>query len=141
MSTQVYSTDSWRAARGSWDGADYLLRTRESLPEVGVRVRWNQVVFVRWTFAKSVAGMPSPEDNERCLAFEQAVDAHLTRVGLGVLVAVVTGNGAKEWRFYTHTHDDFMHAFNAALVGHERYPLEIESFVDDEWRALSELLG
>jgi hypothetical protein len=141
MNIDTYGTGLWRAARASWGGADYLLRTRESLPDPTVRSHWNKVEFVRWALSSSPSGMPEPAENERCLEFEATLESHVTRVGVGVLVAVVTGNGTKEWRFYTPSHDDFMRALNEALAGKPKFPIEISSFVDDQWLALTELLG
>lgn len=71
--------------------------------------------------------------------FETAIEASLEEKGVGVQAACITGNGTREWRYYTYDTDEFMAKLNAGLGGHPAYPLHIQLFSDPEWMGLSEL--
>ncbi len=44
-----------------------------------------------------------------------------------------TGNHLKELVYYIRDRDEFLLAFNAAVEGHPRYPIEITFFEDPNW--------
>ena len=62
-----------------------------------------------------------------------------SRTPIGVQVACLTGNHQKEWRYYTHDVEAFLDAFNACLAGHPAYPLQLRTYKDPDWNALSGL--
>jgi hypothetical protein len=82
-------------------------------------------------------GMPASEVTEQMQTFETAIEASLEQKGVGVQAACLTGNGAREWRYYTYDTDEFMAKLNAGLAGHTVYPLRIQLFSDPEWTGLS----
>jgi hypothetical protein len=72
-------------------------------------------------------------------AFGAAVADLGWETGCSYLMNISTGLGLREWCYYTKERADFMRRFNAALAGHERYPLEIEFYDDPEWKVWLDL--
>lgn len=72
------------------------------------------------------------------VAFEEAIDELTAQNGHSELVQVSTGNGMKEWLFYSRDQAAFMELMNTLLRGHPMYPLEIKFYADPEWQIWSE---
>lgn len=141
----IYAEDSWVAGRAQVNGHELIIRARSHRPSAELRATCPHLLIIAWKFGETPTGMPTPDENARALELEAALDEGI-RVGIdgtepGVLAAVITGNGGKEWLYYTSDADRFMEAFNLAVSGREPYPLEFEGFVDAEWKALAELVG
>lgn len=141
----IYPEDSWVAGRAQVNGQELLIRARSQRPSAELRAMCPHLLIIAWKFGENPTSMPTPEENARALELEAALAAGI-HVGIdgtepGVLAAVITGNGGKEWLYYTSDPDRFMAAFNLAVSGREPYPLDFEGFVDSEWKALAELVG
>jgi hypothetical protein len=50
----------------------------------------------------------------------------------------LTGDGRKEWRYYTADVELFMSSLNRGLHGLPPFPIELRLFEDPDWAALSE---
>ena len=98
-------------------------------------------MLVGWAYEDDArTGMPPADVRTQMDTLEAAVDKALEAEGAGVLVASITGAGAREWRYYTADPDAFMDALNDALETHPDYPLDFKAFEDPAWDALAELL-
>jgi hypothetical protein len=84
--------------------------------------------------------MPAPEVNDQMVRLESAIDS-IQEDELCVQVYSKTGNSQKELVYYIGDRDTFILAFNDALAGQPRYPLEIEFFEDPEWGDLLTVHG
>ena len=63
-----------------------------------------------------------------------AIDDLTAANDLAELVCVRTGFGEREWLFYAAKKSRFMAQFNALLTEHPRYPIEISSQRDPDWK-------
>ena len=127
--------DIWATATGSEDGLPLIFRFRQHLP-VAIRssTDFPTLINVYWRYVGNDSnGMPSAEDNEQQILFEDAIDSIDEQDGLGYLMLVVTGNSRKEWIFYTNDVPAWLDRFNALLTGHAVYPIEIETSTDPDW--------
>lgn len=120
-------------------GFPVVFRLLDELPAEVTRVRFGWLTVVSWKYGDSQRsgmernGMPPPEINSRMIALENAMD-DLERGGHCFYAYSRTGNGLKELAYYIPDRERFMGAFNDALEGHPRYPIEIEFFEDREWK-------
>lgn len=153
----IYPEDSWVAGRAQVNGHELVIRARAQRPTAELRAACPHLLIVTWKFGETSTGMPTAEEDARVLELEASLDAGMyagmhagmhagVHAGIdgteaGVLAAVITGNGGKEWLYYTSDPDRFMEAFNLAVSGREPYPLAFEGLVDTEWKALAELVG
>ena len=115
------------------------MRALSKVPTAAERGDRNVLILVTWTYRDSESGMPDGAILAAIETFETALFASLHADDWASEAAAITGNGAKQWRFYTEDAQDFMTRFTAAMTGHPVYPIEIEAHADPEWQALQEL--
>lgn len=94
------------------------------------------LIMARWAYDGD--GMPDGDTHGTIVEFEDAVFASMEQGGWGIEAISLTGEGTKEWRFYTGDVSHFMAQFTNALAGHSPYPLDFQSFEDPDWSALQE---
>jgi hypothetical protein len=88
---------------------------------------------ISWKYDPRVRnGMPAQETNQRMIALEDAIE-DLEEAQLCRHAYSRTGNGLKEFVYYIADQGHFMEAFNDALTGHARYPIDITFFEDAAW--------
>ena len=136
----IYPNDEWAVGQAEVDGLPIIVRSRTSLPAAPDREIYHCLIMVSWPYEPENSGMPPADVNRQMQAFEDVLEQTLEKGEVGVQVASVTGNGAKQWRYYTYDTDEFMGVFNEALQGHAAYPVELQLFQDPEWGALAELI-
>ncbi len=78
--------------------------------------------------------MPETDTKEAHLVFENAI-FRIDEEGTGFLMLSITGNGRKEWIYYTKDIELFLSHLNQCLVGHTQYPIQIETKEDPTWSA------
>jgi hypothetical protein len=76
--------------------------------------------------------MPPVDVNNSQVDFEDAVDG-LGDGTCGYLMLVFTGNGRKDWLYYTKDIDAWMAMLNSCMASHSPCPLDIENWRDAEW--------
>ncbi|MDZ3831166.1 MAG: DUF695 domain-containing protein [Sphingopyxis sp.] len=128
-------------AKGMGPNGPILARYRSGMPSNADKALFSNLVIVRWQYADASAGtFPDDETLDRMVEFEDAIlDASDHERYWGSGVAVVTENGAREWRFYTPDASEFMENLNRVLAGKQAFPLDFQLFDDPEWLALAEL--
>lgn len=134
------SFETWKVGEAETEDGLLLVRVRAAAPPPMKRAKLPHLIMIGWAYEGDAGGMPPADELAQMEAFEAAVDKGLETEGAGVAVACVTGQGAREWRYYTADPDVFMDALNEALDGHPDYPIDFKAFEDPEWEALSELL-
>lgn len=135
--------ERWAIAEGTVEnGLPYIIRFREDLPNEETRKKLSTLIIVSWVFEfDDGSGMPTSEIAGQMEDFEDLIDEALIEKGTARLMTVFTGDGLREWQFYTDDDEFFMQKFNEVLEGKPVLPLEIESFVDENWDAYNEYIG
>ena len=96
-------------------------------------------VSVGWRYNALPDGMP--EEGESLL-MEQATDALLAafkKDRVAVMTGIYTGDGRRDWIFYTKNLKIFSVVFNNALEPLDQMPLEIEADEDGDWSEYREM--
>ena len=137
----IYKEDNWSLGEAQINGLPLIVRTRSRLPAIPDREIYENLIIISWPYTANESGMPQPEENQRTIQFEDALEKALAPKGVGVQAACLTGNGSKEWRYYTYDTDEFVARLNQGLADHPPYPIELQMFKDPEWDALGELLA
>ncbi|MBS0432407.1 MAG: DUF695 domain-containing protein [Proteobacteria bacterium] len=129
--------DVWATATGKEDGLPLIFRFRMHMPLAVSRISdFPILINVYWSYdGSSNNGMPPPEDNERQIAFEDAITPLDGEEHLAYLMLVVTGNSRKEWIFYAQNFELWLARMNDLLSGHSLYPIQIETNDDPDWAA------
>ena len=112
-----------------------MIRIRTDKPSDFARL--GTAIEISWPY-ESNTPFPKTRDNEQMLEFERALDELAGGNGYSELARVSTGNGVKEWLFYSSNQHRFMDRMNSLLKNHPVYPIEIKFYEDSSWRIWSE---
>lgn len=130
-------SEEWFVGTADSNEGQLLIRARAKLPASDVRAANPNLIIIKWAYDGAVS------DDETYEAIQHFEDVLFTAIGQGdwaVEAASLTSKDSKEWRIFTGDVEFFVEQFNEALLGQPVYPLDLQSFEDPEWSALSELL-
>jgi hypothetical protein len=135
--------ESWTAGEGALEnGLPCFIRIRQDLPDEDEFKKLSTLIVITWNFESADGtGMPPEAALTEMEDFEDLLDEKLIETGVARLMTVFTGDGVREWQFYTDDKDFFMQKFNDALAGRPVLPLEIEAFEDENWDAYRDYAG
>lgn len=135
---------SMKTGPGEWAVAEdgdakrpTLVRVRTDLNPASLRTRWPNRLAVLWRYplegSEGQRGLPTGVQQGAMAQLEDALTLGLEGRGVGVLTSVATSNGQREWIWYCRPAGELNPAFNAALKGHPRYPLQLHMAPDPGW--------
>ena len=123
-------------------GFPVVFKFVDNLPSEETRARFGWLTVITWKYDGSQRnGMPPDETNSQMRSLEHAVEDNVESKGHCRHAYSRTGNSLKELVYYICDRDEFMRAFNAALKGHPRYPLEINFYEDRGWEDFQKILA
>ena len=94
-------------------------------------------IIIVWKY-ESETGQPVTDDHQRMNELEDLLEAALNRDRFATLALVSTGEGLREWTYYTQSEDEFVARLNYAFAGTPEFPIEIHTAYDPEWRVYEE---
>jgi hypothetical protein len=129
----------WTVAKASDQGKPLIIRFR-STPPTGInQTNYRHMMAISWKYEPSSdAGMPSPKESDRMKGLEDLLNQAFEPVQQAFLTVVVTGNGVREWQWYSRDPAEFMSLLNKALAGHSQFPITVSKQDDPEWEAYSQ---
>ena len=90
-------------------------------------------INVSWDYRAMADGMPADDDARLMEAATDAFEKVTADDKAAVLTGIYTGDGRRDWVFYTKNLVIFQKLFNRALEPIEQLPLVIEASSDPEW--------
>ena len=95
-------------------------------------------VIIVWKY-QSESGQPVAEDHQRMNLLEDALESTFKQSsGFATLALVSTGEGLREWTYYTRSEHEFMARLNFAFAGMPAFPIEIHPAYDPDWNVYEE---
>jgi hypothetical protein len=91
-------------------------------------------IIITWNY-EGAKGMPNAETNGRMIELEDVLDPAVSADALSTLSLVSTGNGLKEWIYYTKSEAEFFARLNAVLGPLAAFPIEIHVAEDPTWKS------
>ncbi len=135
MSGQIW----WTAPAQSESGRLIMVTGRKDVKKFMDNARFSIRVEVTWTYDGDESGMP---DKDTSTIMEQVQDA-LTGVfdkdPVAVLTGIYTGDGERNWVFYTLSTHIFGRKLNETLSVFPQLPLSIYCENDPEWLEYKEM--
>lgn len=119
------------------DGHRIIYRYRSEFGPSYKRASYPDRVIIAWSY-QSANGMPSKTERESMDRMEDLLTPFVEKTPLSILALVSTGEGHREWVYYTRSQSEFMTKVNEALRGHPRFPVEIDLSKDPEWSRYEE---
>ena len=133
--------NDWWTAPAQADNGNLLMVTgRSNLHHVKNTGFYNSRIEVMWKYESDTSGMPSLETSK---LMEQAHDAlceAFDKDPVAVLVGIYTGDGERDWVFYTRSLHIFQRKLNEALATLPPLPLSFYAEDDPEWEEYNQIL-
>ena len=122
-------------------GKTLIVTGRDNIDAYRLGGKYPYRINITWDYAAAPDGMPAAE--EEAALMEEANDrllAETQRDPAAILTGIYTGDGRRDWVFYTRSLHIFQKVFNRGLEGIDRtLPLLIEAQEDAGWEEYSEL--
>lgn len=126
----------WSAPTEADNGCTVIVTGRDYLDDVIDSGKYKYRVTVSWNYG---SGMPNDEDSRMMEKATDALMAEFKKDKVAYLTGIYTGDGRRDWVFYTMNLNIFGKVFNRALAPLEQMPLLIEAESDPDWEEYREM--
>lgn len=126
----------WVVAEAEDEGNPIILRIR-SVPAEFEKAAYPHMISVAWPYQAIGAGMPDAAQKERMDLLEDLLMPALERSGNAILTVVITGNGIRQWQWYSRGMEETMDIVNATLESQDPFPVEFSLVEDPAWEGYS----
>lgn len=129
--------DQWTVATAQDGDMPLIFRIRSVSGRLN-RSDYPNMIAISWPYEPQEMGMPSPETKTSMDLLEDLLTRPLESGANALLTVVVTGNGVREWQWYTRSQEETMSRVNSALAGQPPFPVEFSVQHDPGWQAYSQ---
>lgn len=129
----------WSAPTEAENGRTIIVTGRDYMDEIISKGKFIYRVTVSWEYNSLPSGMPEDEDAK---LMEEATDSlmqEFKKDKVAYLTGIYTGDGRRDWIFYTQNLNIFGRVFNRALASLPQLPLLIEAESDPDWAEYGEM--
>ena len=139
LSAQSISGREWATAISTQAKTDrkIIFRYIKEFQPSFQRANYPERVIITWRY-ESESGMPSVPERMRMERLEDLLAPVVEEAGLAALVLVSTGENLREWIYYTQSEEKFFQALNRTLATERRFPIEIHTAIDANWKTYEE---
>ena len=127
-------TDKWWSYPAVGDGGKTVIVTgRDKIDDFRESGKYRYRIDVTWSYNALPDGMPEEDDAK---LMEEATDALLAafkKDQVAVMTGIYTGDGKRDWVFYTKNLKIFSIVFNKALESLPTIPIVIDAEEDADW--------
>lgn len=139
MAKLSIGNDWWTAPAEGEGGSLVLVTGRRSLEQVIQTGLYRYRVEVTWQYEGDGKGLPMYADSKVMEQVTDALNECFNRDPVAVLTGIYTGDGQRNWVFYTRSLHIFQRKFNEALKDMPALPLEFEAEEDPDWQEYREM--
>ena len=131
--SQAMSPSEWVIAAGIEDDLPVIIRLRQPIPKGYAVDALPFLVSISWSYPSADSnGMPDGETNQSQIEFEDLLDP-LDEDARWLQVLVFTGNGRKEWHWYTADPDGWSTRVSELLGRRPDFPVEFLRSHQPDW--------
>jgi len=125
----------WTTPTQSADNPENLIMVtgRRDVDKFRTNPRFIYRVDVTWPYKADKSGMPGFEDSKIMEQVTDSLNAVFKKDPVAVMTGIYTGDGKRDWVFYTLSLHIFQRKFNQALEGLPSLPLEFHAEEDPDW--------
>lgn len=123
----------WTCPTEGETGKTIMVTGRDLMDEFRLNGKYIYRIEVKWEYKGDVSGMPDKEDSILMEEATEALKKAFKNDTVGVMTGIYTGEGLREWIFYTKNLHIFSKVFNKALEELPSLPLIIEASEDACW--------
>ncbi len=129
----------WSAPTEADNGRTVIVTGRDYMDEVMAGGKYIYRVMVSWEYDALPSGMPDDKDARMMEKATDALMEEFNKDKVAYLTGIYTGDGRRDWVFYTSNLNIFGKVFNRALAPLDQMPLLIEAEEDPDWLEYSEM--
>ena len=133
------SDDWWTAPAEGDNGSLILVTGRRGMDNVIATGVYRYRVEVTWPYEGDSKGLPSYTDSKVMEEVTDAMNENLDRDPVAVLTGIYTGDGQRNWVFYTRSLHIFQRKFNEIMAPFHALPLQFEAEEDPDWQEYREM--
>lgn len=129
----------WTCPTEAENGRLIMVSGRDGVGPARDTGKYTARVTVTWNYDNTADGMPDVETSKLMGEVTDALLEAFSRDPIGILTGIYTGDGKREWVFYTRNLNIFGRVFNRALEELETIPIVIEAENDPDWAEYDEM--
>lgn len=134
-------------AKGEWwtcptqgdNGGLVMVTGRRDVEKFRKNPRFNIRVEVSWKYGDETSGMPSPDIAETMEKVTEQLQSTFDADPVAVMTGIYTGEGRRDWVFYTLSTNIFGRKLNEALASLPVLPISINCENDSAWGEYDEM--
>lgn len=121
-------------------GKTVIVTGRDNMDKIMTSGKFPYLIRVSWRYNALPDGFPDEIDAELMGRVSDAFEDTFRKDKVAYPVAIFTGEGRRDWIFYTSSLPIFNKVFNRALADiEETVPFEIEAQSDPDWTTYREM--
>ena len=132
-------SDWWTAPTESENGNLIMVTGRRDIENFKNNPKFNIRIEVTWKYNRDKSGMPDFETSSLMEEVQTSIEDTFKKDPIAVLTGIYTGDGERNWIFYTLSTNIFGKKFNEALQSFELLPITIYAEKDPEWNEYQEM--
>ncbi|MBD5204074.1 MAG: DUF695 domain-containing protein [Bacteroidales bacterium] len=123
----------WTYPAEADNGKTVIVSGRDGVDKFRTGGKYNYRIDVTWRYNALPSGMPEDADARLMEEATDALQSAFAKDKVAVMTGIYTGDGRRDWVFYTKNLKIFSVVFNKALAEIDSMPLEIEAEEDTGW--------
>ncbi len=129
----------WTTPTEAENGKTIIVTGRDYLDDIISKGKFRFRVSAKWKYPALPSGMPNDNAAELLQIATDALLKEFNRDKAAYITGIYTGDGEREWVFYTKNLNIFNRIFNRALENIEPLPLEFDAEEDPLWEEYFEM--
>lgn len=129
----------WTAPAESENGRLIMVTGRKDIEKFRQNPRYKIRIEVSWPYEAEPDGMPDSATSKLMEEVQEVLQAEFRKDPVAVLTGIFTGDGRRDWVFYTTSTHIFGRKLNELLAPFPLLPLEISAENDPDWEAYDEM--
>lgn len=129
----------WTSPQESESGRLILVTGRKDIDKFRKNPKFSIRVEISWKYDEQEDGMPGLTTSRMMEEVTDRLQAMFLKDPVAVMTGIFTGDGIREWVFYTLSTNIFGRKLNEALADLPLLPLEVSCENDSRWEAYDEM--
>lgn len=129
----------WTSPTESESGALIMVTGRQGVEPVMASGKYNDRIEITWKYTPDKDGMPDFKTSSLMEQVTDAINNAFAKDSAAVMTGIYTGDGERNWIFYTLNPRKFQYMLNDALKDFELLPITIYAEKDPDWNEYREM--
>ena len=139
MAKLKFSSECWTSPTESENGNLIIVTGRADMDNVRETGKFVERVEVTWKYEPEENGMPDFKTSTMMEEITDALNAEFDKDPMAVMTGIYTGDGERNWVFYTMSPHIFGRKFNGIMAAYEVLPITLYVEKDPDWAEYDEM--